>query len=996
MHRSVVILIAAFSLIGSPALGETPGGSRQNDSNGEALSTAAPALRKHRLSNRLLLRRPLLRGLERHREEPRGAALSLQERSRRATSAPAIVARGPFTSVQVNVNGNGNNVVGDASNEPSIAVDPTNPGVMAIGWRHFDTIASDFRQAGIGYSSDGGQTWTFPDVLDRGQFRSDPVLGSDANGVFYFSSLSTLDSVDVFRSFDGGQTWGLPVSAFGGDKQWIAIDLTSGIGAGNLYQIWNVQFGAPAGFDFTRTTDQAVSFEGPYVGPVSSMKWGTMDVGPDGTLYLGGLTQDGFSHLFSISTDAQNPAVAPTFSPAKPINLGGVVAVFGALPNPAGLLGHVWIKTDQSGGPTNGNLYMLESADPPGPDPLDVMLIRSEDGGTTWSDPVRVNDDDPSTNAWQWFGTMSVAPNGRLDVVWNDTRNSGEPNLCELYYAFSMDAGRTWSENVPLTPEYDSHVGWPVQRKMGDYYEMISDVDGANLAYAATFNGEQDVYFLRIPADCNENGFDDSDDIATQRSTDCDGNGIPDGCQPDCNGNGQADRCDIAVGVSDDCNRDGIPDTCNIGFDCSVIVVGSAEERCLPVSIEPLTGVNEAGEVFVADLGAPERIRVDVLNSSCAPGASFELFLNGVSLGTGDPDPVELCSCAATVHSVEFTNSALIASAWNVAGNNTLRYVITGGAENLAWVRAVLSSGPLSETVCIFDDPSDALSGCDRPNLCVHTLLTSPVDVSRTIVDPFLAPTVSTPFSQSRLPSSVDISTLSGGDYEVCVWAREELSAPPAGITFESLVASCAAGGTLQFFLNGVSMGVTDADPTDGCSCDTPIQQFVVTNPGLLSAWNVGGANTLRVVVAGASELVAWLRVRIQQGLIDETVCIFDTGSSCVNAGLCGHSFVSSPLDVSADAAFERLVACKPFTKGDESLLKINEPCFIPIPTTSAWGLIVLALLVLTAGAILLTVRGTHPATCEDRPEAYGGGRTISKGNRLSYPRKNSGSRKLE
>ena len=28
---------------------------------------------------------------------------------------------------------------------------------------------------------------------------------------------------------------------------------------------------------------------------------------------------------------------------------------------------------------------------------------------------------------------------------------------------------------------------------------MISDNDGAGVAYAATFNGEQDVYFLRIP-----------------------------------------------------------------------------------------------------------------------------------------------------------------------------------------------------------------------------------------------------------------------------------------------------------------------------------------------------------------------------------------------------------------------------------------------------------------------------------------------------------------
>ena len=39
--------------------------------------------------------------------------------------------------------------------------------------------------------------------------------------------------------------------------------------------------------------------------------------------------------------------------------------------------------------------------------------------------PVKVNDD-ATTNKWHWFGTFSVAPNGRLDSVWYDTRNAGD------------------------------------------------------------------------------------------------------------------------------------------------------------------------------------------------------------------------------------------------------------------------------------------------------------------------------------------------------------------------------------------------------------------------------------------------------------------------------------------------------------------------------------------------------------------------------------------
>ena len=100
------------------------------------------------------------------------------------------------TFVQVNVNSLGQDIVGDAANEPSIAVDPTNPNRMAIGWRQFNTINSNFRQAGVAYTTNGGQTWT-ASVLQPGQFRSDPVLRSDADGNFYFASLNSATAVNV-------------------------------------------------------------------------------------------------------------------------------------------------------------------------------------------------------------------------------------------------------------------------------------------------------------------------------------------------------------------------------------------------------------------------------------------------------------------------------------------------------------------------------------------------------------------------------------------------------------------------------------------------------------------------------------------------------------------------------------------------------------------------------------------------------------------------------
>src|SRR5436190_3955090 len=126
------------------------------------------------------------------------------------------------------------------------------------------------------------------------------------------------------------------------------------------------------------------------------------------------------------------------------------------------------------------------------------MFARSADGGQTWDPPVRVNDDASDINT-QWFGTMSVAPNGRIDAVWLDTRDDVSGfDLSALYYSYSLDQGTSWSVNEKLSDVFDPHVGYPNQDKMGDYFDMISDSTGAHLAWANTLNGEEDAYYSYI------------------------------------------------------------------------------------------------------------------------------------------------------------------------------------------------------------------------------------------------------------------------------------------------------------------------------------------------------------------------------------------------------------------------------------------------------------------------------------------------------------------
>jgi len=72
-----------------------------------------------------------------------------------------------------------------------------------------------------------------------------------------------------------------------------------------------------------------------------------------------------------------------------------------------------------------------------------------------------------------------------------------------LYYSYSIDEGDTWSDNEAISPSFDPTIGYPQQSKMGDYFDMKSDNDGAHLAWANTINGGQDVYYSHIIPDVN-------------------------------------------------------------------------------------------------------------------------------------------------------------------------------------------------------------------------------------------------------------------------------------------------------------------------------------------------------------------------------------------------------------------------------------------------------------------------------------------------------------
>jgi hypothetical protein len=443
-------------------------------------------------SSQTIARKPLPTGpLEKYDNPPAVAAPML-------TISPALVSSfGPYTSYQVNVDANGNNRVGDAANEPSICVDPNNPNRMSIGWRQFDSVTSNFRQAGFAYTTNGGTRWIAPGVLQNNVFRSDPVLNADTAGRFFYLSLLQNFFVDLWRSITGGQSWTAIGPADGGDKQWFTIDNTNSSGHGFQYQCWSTDGNNFGGRQFTRSTDGGSTWMNPINIP-NSPRWGTLDVDSNGNLFIGGVNLDTGRIWCVRSTNAKNGAVVPTFDQSTAVNLGGDI-VFGEPINPEGLVGQIFLAVDRTGTSTNNNIYMLASVQPIGfTTGSDVMFARSTDGGRTFSAPRRINDDPINHAKWHWFGTLSVAPTGRIDAVWYDTRNSPNNVSSQLFYSYSIDGGNTWARNVAVSNPFDPFIGYPNQFKLGDYITVVSNNASANVAYAATFNGEEDIYYVRI------------------------------------------------------------------------------------------------------------------------------------------------------------------------------------------------------------------------------------------------------------------------------------------------------------------------------------------------------------------------------------------------------------------------------------------------------------------------------------------------------------------
>ena len=286
----------------------------------------------------------------------------------------------------------------------------------------------------------------------------DPVLDVDTAGHIYFFHLSNpdagnwIDRIVCQKSTDTGNSWS--DGTFTGlngtkaqDKEWSIVDRNNN----NIYLTWTQfdDYGSASSGDsslilFSKSTDAGESWSDPIrinkvagdcIDSDDTVEGAVPALGPNGEIYVAWAGPNGL--VFNRSTDEGETWLSEEI-PIDPMPTGwdySIPGIYRANGLPV-------TKCDLSGGPNHGTIYVNWTDQRNGSDDTDVWLSKSTDGGFTWSDPIRINDDEPGKH--QFFTWMDVdQANGNLFFVFYDRRNYSD-NQTDVYLAYSMDGGNTF------------------------------------------------------------------------------------------------------------------------------------------------------------------------------------------------------------------------------------------------------------------------------------------------------------------------------------------------------------------------------------------------------------------------------------------------------------------------------------------------------------------------------------------------------------------------
>jgi hypothetical protein len=451
-------------------------------------------------------------------------------------------------------------------NEPSVAVDPTNPAIMVAGANDYCAeIENGSGNLWTGYyrSADGGGTWSnslvpgYPadesdDGLDSPAHGScaaagDPTQSFDGEGTLYYGFICfnraqpTNGSIYLASYDDHGadyvrtvriargtpSTWGLFQ-----DKINIAVDQSTGEDtSGNVYVAWARYSGQAVNNNvwFTRSTDGGQTFSKPFrlTGGQAEEQFADVGIGPDGAVYV---TYREIAHQKSTenrvrivrSTDGGQtfsaPATVADIVPFDSTDFGPDTCGDGPFACDNGLTYARFSSLSAVAADEDGVHVVWSARNESG---QAKIFARNSPDGLDWSDDAHQLD--TVEDGHQFFPDITSG-GGALSVIFQDSQgdpeyspdlppgdtaegaNSG--NVVHSFMASSTDGGETWSE-LPVSTA-GTNPNWEVRGGMrspffGDY--NYASAAGATHAWVWT-----DTRDLLPGDDPRETGEDDDED----------------------------------------------------------------------------------------------------------------------------------------------------------------------------------------------------------------------------------------------------------------------------------------------------------------------------------------------------------------------------------------------------------------------------------------------------------------------------------------------------
>ena len=131
-------------------------------------------------------------------------------------------------------------------------------------------------------------------------------------------------------------------------------------------------------------------------------------------------------------------------------------------------------------------------------DEADIFYTESNDGGLTWSVPIRVNDD--ATTNDQSHPWLDVKPTGVVDVFWKDKRLDVNDRNYDTYFASLLPGAAAFQPNVRVTTQT---LLPPPSMWVGDYCGIEVDALQAHCTWTDTRVvadvGAGDIFYDAIP-----------------------------------------------------------------------------------------------------------------------------------------------------------------------------------------------------------------------------------------------------------------------------------------------------------------------------------------------------------------------------------------------------------------------------------------------------------------------------------------------------------------